>query len=437
MPPRLLYLLLFLSLLAYLLTGLFLEREDFNLLISLYSSLFILYFLLLRFQDGLSLRAGIAAGLLFRVSLLFSFPVLSDDVYRFLWDGRLQQLGINPFDYTPKQIIGSTTDSYLQQLFPLLNSPDYYSVYPQLLQYIFRLAAEFSSESMLAGIIVLKSVIFIFECLTIYLTITLLKIRNINPRAVFIYLFNPLIVIELTGNIHFEALMIFFILLTAWLLTKKPFIFAALPLSMAIQAKLIPLIGIPLLINKFGYWKTGIFGFTCCLVLFLSSPVLWGGTERIMNLFSSLQLYYGKFEFNGSIYSVLRAAGWSILGYNPIEWLSKIMILLTLITFWFIYRRKLDFLQGFFWLMVSYLLFSAVVHPWYLAILVALSSFVRYKFALLWTAFIPLTYITYTHTPYEQNYWLISLEYFLVMALAAFELRKNAGQPSTVSLATT
>lgn len=426
MPPKLIYLLLFLSLLAYLLTGLLLKREDFNMLISLYSGLFILYFLLLKFQDQLSLSAGIAAGLLFRLSLLFSFPVLSDDVYRFLWDGRLQQLGINPFDLTPKEIIGNTTDSYLQQLFPLLNSPEYHSVYPQLLQYIFRLATEIGGQSILAGIIVLKSVIFLFECGTIYLLSRLFKIRNINPRAIYIYLFNPLIIIELTGNIHFEALMIFFILLTAWLLTKKTFIVAAVPLSMAVQAKLIPLIGIPLLIPRFGLWKTMVFGFACALLLLINSPVFWGSPDRVLHLLGSLQLYYGKFEFNGSIYSVLRAAGWWLWGYNPIEWLSKIMILLTLITFWFIYRSKADFLQGFFWLICSYLLFSAVVHPWYLAILVALSPFVKYQFALAWTALIPLTYITYTQIPYEQNYWIIGLEYLLVMGLAAIEIRKSS-----------
>ena len=436
MPSKLIYLLLFLSLLAYLLTGHLLKREDFNMLISIYSSLLIIYFLLLRFQEGLSLSAGIAAGLLFRLSLLFSFPVLSDDVYRFLWDGRIQQLGINPFDFTPKQIIGNSTDSYLQQLFPLINSPDYYSVYPQLLQYVFRLATELGGLNMLAGIIVLKSVIFLFECGTIFLLFKLLKISNINPRTIYIYLLNPLIIIELTGNIHFEALMIFFILLTAWVLTTKPFMYAALPLSMAIQAKLIPLIGIPLLVNRFGFWKTMIFGVACTLLLLLSSPFLWGDIERAMHMFGSLQLYYGKFEFNGSIYSVLRAAGWWILGYNPIEWLSKIMIVLTMIVFWFIYRSKLDFLQGFFWLIFSYLLFSAVVHPWYLAILVALSPFVRYKFALLWTALIPLTYITYRQIPYEQNYWLIGLEYFMVMGLAAFELRKSAEEGSPNSLAT-
>ena len=231
-------------------------------------------------------------------------------------------------------------------------------------------------------------------------------------------------IIELTGNIHFEAVMIFFVLLTALLLSRSYFLAAVPTLTLAIQAKLLPLVAIPLLIKRFGLIKAGIFGLFCLLTLWLSSPLLWSGLGKLEHLLSSLSLYYGKFEFNGSLYSVFNAIGWWIAGYNPIWWVSKLMLVLTLTLFALVYYRKPEFLSGFFYLMSVYFLCSAVVHPWYLAILVALSPFVPWRFPLAWSAFIPLTYVTYSTKPYQQNYWLVGIEYAIVFGVLLYELNR-------------
>ncbi|HUH34114.1 MAG TPA: hypothetical protein VLZ28_09170, partial [Daejeonella sp.] len=224
--------------------------------------------------------------------------------------------------------------------------------------------------------------------------------------------------------------------LTAWLLlkTQSP-IAPAGALSLAIQAKLLPLIAIPLLVKTLGWKKAFLFGFLCVLLVVITSPLLWREPERLLNILSSLQLYYGKFEFNGSIYSILRGMGWWLLGYNPIWWVSKIMMWLTIVVFIIIYRRNHDFLRGFFWLMIAYMLFSAVVHPWYLTILVALSPFLPYRFALVWTALVPLTYHTYTVDPYEQNYVFIAVEYAAVAGYLLYEMRKDFASVKPLSIA--
>ena len=198
---------------------------------------------------------------------------------------------------------------------------------------------------------------------------------------------------------------------------------------LAIQAKLIPAIVIPLLIRKIGFWKTFLYGFFCLILLYLLSPYLWGGAERYLNFFTSLQLYYGKFEFNGSFYSIFRGIGWWIIGHNPIEFVSKVMMSLTVAGFMFIYYKNKNFLSGMFWLFTIYLAFSAIVHPWYLAVLIALSPFVQLRFALVWTALIPLTYITYQSIPYQQNYWMIAIEYLAVLGFLIFERRKSNWKP--------
>ena len=75
--------------------------------------------------------------------------------------------------------------------------------------------------------------------------------------------------------------------------------------------------------------------------------------------------------------------------------------------------------------MTAYLLCSAVVHPWYLAILIALSPFVPYRFPLAWTALVPLTYSTYSVLPYQQNYWFVAIEYLFVAAILLYEMRTH------------
>ncbi len=434
MPKRLSLSIPALSLIAYLLMGYSVERSNFIYLISVYTFLFLLYFYVLLKPDILDQKTAIISGFLFRFSLLFFIPNLSDDIYRFLWDGRIQQMGFNPFDFTPSEFLNIHPDAFLQQLFPKLNSADYYSVYPQFLQTIFKLTVDLSNQNIFTAAIILKTITLLFEAGSVYLLIQLLKINRLNPKLLYLYLLNPLVIIELTGNIHFEAIMIFGMLFFALLIQQNK-IFTSIPaLAISIQAKLIPFIFIPLLFRKIGFYKTILFGTLSLALFFLLSPYFWGNLDKLLHFYQSLQLYYGKFEFNGSIYNIFRAVGYWQTGYNPIEFVSKIMFACTLIGFAIVYYRSKNILSGMFWLLIIYLLFSAIIHPWYLAALIALSAFVKYRFALIFSALIPLTYITYYTIPYEQNYWMISLEYLLSTGFLIYEYQssKQKSHPENV-----
>jgi hypothetical protein len=364
------------------------------------------------------------SGILFRFCLIFSIPALSDDFYRFVWDGRIQQLGFNPFDYTPAQIINQQSDPLLNKIFPYLNSPDYYSVYPQVCQSIFKIASSIGGDSMNNTITALKSAIFISELGTIFILNKLLSGKVNSKSLQLIYILNPLVIIELSGNIHFEALMIFFMLLAVLLIDKQHYISAAGALSLAIQAKLIPLIFVPLLIKKTGMKRTIFFALFCLSFTIIMSLILLHSTERFLHFTESLRLYYGKFEFNGSIYSLLKMISEWFIDYNPIALLSKIMMILALSGIFWIYIKKLELLNGMFWLLTVYLVFSAVVHPWYLTPLIALSAFVKHRFALIWSALVPLSYYTYSQNPYSENYWLTGLEYIIVFGFLIWDLKQ-------------
>lgn len=433
MPKWIFYSLLSLSIGAYILIGYHIDRSNFPLLISVYSGLFLVAYILIKNGHRYNLNLLLSVSVIFRLCLLFSIPALSDDFYRFLWDGRIQLLNFNPFDYTPRQLLSQSSDVFLHRIFPLLNSPDYFSVYPQLCQSIFGLASWIGQDDVLVNIIVLKSIILLSEISTILLLKKLLNTLNIDKYLVLIYALNPLVIIELTGNIHFEALMISFFLLAAWLIVKNKTSYSTLALSLAVQAKLLPLISFPLLIRKLGLTGTLKYAVLCLIITIVISMGTINSFERISNISKSLNLYYGTFEFNAGIYTLFRSVGWWILGYNPINLVSKILLVLSVAGMTWIYLKKSDLLSGFFWLLTVYLAFSAIVHPWYLCPLIALTPFVRYRFAVLWSALIPLSYITYITIPYRENIPQIAVEYSLVTGFFIYEywkmkesnLRKN------------
>jgi hypothetical protein len=423
MPKLTMYSLLILSIAGYVLIGYFIERSNFELLITVYSSLFLLSYLILKNKRHYNFKVLLLSGVLFRFCLIFSTPALSDDFYRFFWDGRIQQLGFNPFDFTPRQFLNQNSDAFLSQLFPYLNSPDYFSVYPQLSQILFNIVSVIGKDSLQTNLIAMKSIIFITEIGTLYLLSKLANNRKQDPSHLLIYLLNPLVIIELTGNIHLEAFMIFFFLLAVMLFDKQRFIGSATALSLSIQTKLLPILAVPFLIKKIGIKKTIGYGLICLLITVFISIGSINTSERLAHIAESLNLYYGKFEFNGGIYLFFRSIGWTVMGYNPIAILSKLMILFTLAGILLVYLKESDMLSGFFWALIIYLGFAAIIHPWYLTPLVALSMFVKFRFILVWSALIPLSYISYKTLPYSENYWITGVEYLIVMGYLLWEVK--------------
>lgn len=423
MPRLTLYSLLILSLAGYVLMGYFVNRSNFELLITVYSALFLLSYFILKNKRHYNFKVLLLSGVLFRFCLIFSKPALSDDFYRFFWDGRIQQLGFNPFDFTPRQFLNQNSDAFLSQLFPYLNSPDYFSVYPQLSQILFNIVSVIGEDSLQTNLIVMKSMIFVSEIGTLYLLNKLANKRKQDPSHLLIYLLNPLVIIELTGNIHLEAFMIFFFLLAVMLFYRQQLIGSATALSLSVQAKLLPILAIPFLIQKIGIKKTIGYGLVCLLITAFISIGSIDTSDRLAHIAESLNLYYGKFEFNGGIYLFFRSIGWLVLGYNPIAVLSKLMIVFTLAGILFVYLKESDMLSGFFWALIIYLGFAAIIHPWYLTPLVALSVFIRFRFILVWSALIPLSYISYKTLPYSENYWITGLEYLIVMGYLLWEMK--------------
>ena len=421
-------LLLLLSALAYLALGYLIPRENFPALTGLFGLLFGIYFYLLRSE--ISLRTGLTFAFFFRLLLLFAVPALSDDYFRFLWDGCLIASGGNPFLHLPdfyasrqfQQIPGLN-----ETLYQGLNSPHYFSIYPPVCQFIFALPAFIDPENNLLGIIVMRSFILLAEMSSIWLLLKLLKTLGLEAKKMLWYALNPLVILELTGNLHFEALMIFFTLLAFYFLTRKRYHFSAVVLGFAVCSKLLPLMILPFLFKRLGLknWLLycGITGLTC-LLLFL--PFI--NSELIAHFSNSLNLYFQKFEFNAGLYYVLREIGWYFYGYNQIANLGPLLSLITFCTVLYLaFREKepafYELPKLFLLVLTVHFLLATIVHPWYLTTLVALSVLANARYAIVWSGLAILSYSAYQTTAYTENPWLLAIEYGGLFTAMIFEKR--------------
>lgn len=241
------------SILGYLLIGYSIQRVETLKLLSVYLIIFISYIYLIYQKEHFSVKSIIILGVIFRIVFLFSTPALSDDFYRFIWDGRLWFNGINPFAELPIFYIENPSLAPCGiniELFNLINSPTHYTVYPPIPQFINWVAAWLASDSIwLSGVIIRVAHIAV-EIGTLMLFPKVLSGYNIDNKNVAWYALNPLIIIELVGNLHHEALMIFFIILFLANFQQDKTYGAAFALAMAVAAKLIPLIFLPFILLK-------------------------------------------------------------------------------------------------------------------------------------------------------------------------------------------
>ncbi|TDB63747.1 hypothetical protein [Arundinibacter roseus] len=416
---------------GWLLYGL--QRTDTSLLLSLWGALFLLYALAFYYKAEQHFSLFLVAALVFRCVGLWSVPVLSDDVFRFIWDGRLLAQGHNPYMYLPSELVATdiaTQAGLTPELFQRLNSPAYYTVYPPLLQLWFWVSTLLtSSES--ATIFWLRLPLVLGEFASLWLLFQLLQKMGKNKqevrRGTLLYALNPLVIVELIPNVHYEGLMICFVLACLYFYPNKNKIGSAFFLSLAVGVKLLPLIFLPTLIPKENKFKALIYSSLVGVLVLL--PFLFFFDKFIIERFStSLDLYFRTFEFNASLYYLLRKIGMWILGYNPIATLGPLLSLLSFSTILFLSFGQIlpiNRYERLLLILTVYLFCATTVHPWYVVPLLALCVLGRFRFPLVWSVLLPLTYTAYQTPVFVEKSWVLVLEYALVWGWLAWELWSN------------
>jgi hypothetical protein len=296
-------------------------------------------------------------GLLFRLTLVPHGVVGSDDICRYLWDGKVACSGINPYLYLP-------TDTHLSHLATAdlpskVNHPETHSVYPAMAQALFFVSYRIFGESE-AG---LKFLLVVIDFLTMLLLWRLLRERGGSVFPLILYAWSPLPVLYFGLDGHIDALGILFMVLSLVFFLTRRTVRGAVALGLAALSKLVPLLLVPLLLRTDKGVRRLIILVTPFLVVGLGYLIYFEPTGGFLE---SLRTFGSTWEFNGGIFSL----AYFLTGSNETAHVISGIEIVFWIGLLSLFDRPL--LEKLFWGFTGFILLSPVVHPWYLTWLAAL-----------------------------------------------------------------
>jgi hypothetical protein len=420
---------------GYFLFAYFIQREDFIRMVSLYAILFtafIFYYQKVKHETdpGFSIKIAFFLRLIF----LFALPALSNDFYRFIWDGRMLVLGINPYLVLPKDFVGTVDMARVgNDAMELLEgqgsmSPGNYTCYPPVNQFVFLLPAILFPENIPGSVVVMRVLLILSDMGTVFYARKILKRLDLPQSNILLYALNPFIIIEMTGNLHFEGLTVFFLVFSIYLLLKEKQKLSAVMLALSASVKLIPLLFLPFFMKKLGQWNSVKYYLMVGVVsVLLFLPFF--SMDLVENFMSSIDLYFRKFEFNASFYYLFREIGFHLKGWNIIQKLGPILgltslIVILLLTFIPKNERPRQMMVSMLMAISVYYFLSTTVHPWYIALPLIISVFTHYRFVVLWSLLVMVSYYAYGNSDFKESMWLVGGEYVLLYGFLGFELVK-------------
>ena len=152
--------------------------------------------------------------------------------------------------------------------------------------------------------------------------------------------------------------------------------------------------------------------------------------QMMQNFMQSINLYFETFEFNASLIYLFREYSMAKVGYNELFYYGPLlsqmatMFILCLAVFRN-YKNDEDIFKGMLFALVIYYLFATTVHPWYISLILIFSIFTNYKFGLIWSLVIMLSYYAYSQFDFQENLLLVTLEYVMVSIVLLVEIIRN------------
>jgi len=392
-------------------------------------------------KSNLNFKLLLALAIFCRLLFLFVPPNLSPDFYRFIWDGELLNMGINPYAYTPNEIISMPSiygSEYMRLLYHGMTdlSQVHYSNYPIVNQFFYFIPAYFS-DTIQGNILGLKLIVILFDIGTILLLKKLLNLLKIDINKLWLYALNPLIIIEFAGNLHFEGVMIFFLLLSIYYVVNPKYktsgwIMAGIFLAISAQVKLIPLMFIPFFYKKLRWRKSLGFTAVTLIIFILIGMILWSEPIYLQHMMKSINDYFVSFEFNSSIFTILNHFKSKELGWNATyvvgPLLSKIaIVLIILLAVFRKYSSDIDIFKGMMFALLIYYGLATTVHPWYISMVLVLSIFTKYNVGFVWSIMVITSYFIYVDI--DQTISVKIVEYSIVSIFLIRDIifnRKNS-----------
>jgi alpha-1,6-mannosyltransferase len=336
-----------------------------------------------------------------------------DDIHRYVWDGRLQRLGYNPYLVVPSDpaVKGLHTPETCN-----LNNPDLPSPYPPGAELFFR-AVTTIQESVSA----LKAAFVVCEFGIGLVLLDLLRTRGRGAHLVLAYAWNPLLAIEVAGSGHIDIVGALLLVISVAALARSWRAIAAVTFGLAVALKFLPIVLLPL------YWKRvrirdAALGATVVGLLYV--PFLNHGRIPI----GSLGTYVQSFRFNGPVFAALDPLA-------PSQLLAGLAVLVGLATAAWLRSTASEWSPELFaWPMAASLLFAPVVFPWYLLWLLPFLSSTSTLLITVWTVSIIPTYVMWHFRTLGRPWgalpgWVMRVEYGCVATAGAIlALRRITGR---------
>ena len=344
---------------------------------------------------------------------------LDDDIHRYVWDGRVQRLGYNPYILVPSEpaLAGLHTSETRT-----LNNPEVPSPYPPGAQLFFR-AVTAIHESTFA----LRVAFVICEMAIVFVLLDVLRRTQQGGHWVLAYAWHPLLATEVAGSGHVDIVGVLLLLVSAAAVLRRWRAVAAIAFALAVAVKLLPIVLLPL------YWKRvrlrdGVLGAAVLGLLYV--PFLDHGRIPL----GSLGTYVQRFRFNDPVFATLERV-------TAPQVVAALAVLVGFLTAMWMRRRSVEWpSDGFAWAMAASLFCAPVVYPWYMLWLLPFARSVTTLPIIAWTvSIIPTYYVWHLRRlgrPWVIADWILLLEYGSVAVVAAIvvllRISRSAAPPSSV-----
>ncbi len=352
-----------------------------------------------------------AAIIILRIVFIPVHPVGSDDFYRYIWDGKVQANGINPYEYSPNDsaLISLHTDILPKKV----NHADMKTLYPPLTEILFYAAFIISGESYFG----LKIILLLFELMTLWGIFLILNKLKIDKKYLLLYAFSPLPIFQFFIDSHADGFGLAFIIFAIFFYLDKKKIISYILIGLSICIKPIGLLLIPLLLftEKSFTERLKIIFIPAFICIAMYIPYTFSGEP-----FQALIKFTENWTFNGIVFDIFN----SFMHNN--QKVRLICGIIYLFIFLFIVISKKDLLEKIYLSIFLLLIFSPVVHPWYVCWLAVLLPFVPRWSGIFYVSLISLTAITdlnYQLSGVWKEYTIVLiLEYVPVVSIFLFEL---------------
>lgn len=330
-------------------------------------------------------------------------PTLSDDMYRYRWDGRVQLAGIDPYRYPPNH----PSLAFLRDAdFSRINFPHLRTIYPPLMEWAFRLGAHLG-DTLAAQ----KTVFLCAEAMTCLSLLFILRRRRRSPLWVVAYAWHPLVLLEVAGQGHNDAvgISLLWLGLAAWEASRPAW--AAMAWASAFLAKLVSVILVP------WWWcrrrtRSWLLAFLICAALPLA--IHW---RMLHALTETLSAMTGRGSSNASLYEIL---AW-LVGSRSAALFMALGLWMALVVWWA--RREADPIRYLCKTLAAAALLAPALHPWYLTWLVPCFCFRRAPALILLTGTVVLAYTVWPGYlgggHWAMPWWARIAEYAPVLLVAA------------------